>query len=224
MPDPTKFKKKDQWMNACMHQMVKVEGKPQDEAVAVCLDLWRTKDKKTKKKTKNMKKADEVPMSVSDYLRDLAESVIYKFSEEPVEKEEATKPEAKGFFDADISKTTKANKNFREVLYTGKNSQMVLMSLKPGQDIGDEVHDVDQFFRVEEGKGDVIINDSTYKIKDDSAIIVPAGAKHNFINTGKKALKLYSIYSPPHHESGIIHTTKDEAIKDSEEFDGRTSE
>jgi len=330
MPDPKTFKDKDEWMGACMHQVSKVEGKPHEQSVAVCLDIWRNKDKKKSKK------------AAYDYLRDLATSIIYKYSEEekdlteskqgswdegpgrplrymlernglPVEgideailnkklykhkyngyfwggvpdpgepdivldlaanrsdkktkleityyknkaktkdfelvdkvwkdvgykggkvdrlgseesaKEpsEATFPDAKGFFDKDISKTTKANDNFRKVLYTAKNSQLVLMSLKPGEDIGVEVHTVDQFFRIEEGEGEAIINDSEYKIGDDSTVIVPAGAKHNFINTGKKDLKLYSIYSPPHHADGTIHETKADAIAAKEEFDGKTTE
>lgn len=114
----------------------------------------------------------------------------------------------------DIETDTIDNSNFRKVLYTGENSQLVLMSLKPGEDIGKEVHkDVDQFFRIDAGSGEVIISGKTHKVKDGSAFIVPAGAEHNVINNGSKDLKLYSIYSPPQHPDGTIHKTKDEAMK-----------
>jgi mannose-6-phosphate isomerase-like protein (cupin superfamily) len=130
----------------------------------------------------------------------------------------------KGFV-VDIETDTKQNDNFRKVLYTGKNSQLVLMSLKPGEDIGEEVHkDTDQFFRVDAGSGKVIINGNETEIKNGSAIVIPQGAKHNVINTGKENLKLYSIYSPPHHADGTIHKTKEEAKSDKEHFDGKTTE
>jgi mannose-6-phosphate isomerase-like protein (cupin superfamily) len=130
----------------------------------------------------------------------------------------------KGFI-TDIEKDTVANKNFRKVLYTGKNSQLVLMSLKPGEDIGEEVHDdTDQFFRVDAGSGKVVINGMETKIKDGYAVVVPQGAKHNVINTGKEDLKLYSIYSPSHHAEGTIHRTKEEAESSDEHFDGKTTE
>ena len=98
------------------------------------------------------------------------------------------------------------------------------MSLKPGEDIGDEVHGVDQFFRFESGTGEAIINGNRYPVKDGSSIIVPANAKHNIKNTGNEDLKLYSIYSPPHHEDGTMHGTKEIAMKDDEEFEGKTTE
>jgi mannose-6-phosphate isomerase-like protein (cupin superfamily) len=124
-----------------------------------------------------------------------------------------------------IEKETLDNNNFRKVLYTGENTQLVLMALKPGEDIGEEAHkNVDQFFRVEAGNGKAIINGYEYKIKDGSSIVVPAGSKHNFINTGKDELKLYSLYSPPHHKDGIIHKTKKIALEDKEHFDGGTTE
>jgi mannose-6-phosphate isomerase-like protein (cupin superfamily) len=130
----------------------------------------------------------------------------------------------KGFV-SDIEKDTIDNINFRKVLYTGQHSQLVLMSLKPKEDIGEEIHDVDQFFRIESGKGLVVINDKETLIKNGSAIVVPAGAQHNVINrSDKDDLKLYSIYSPPHHKNGTIHKTKDDAEKDTEHFDGVTSE
>jgi mannose-6-phosphate isomerase-like protein (cupin superfamily) len=136
-------------------------------------------------------------------------------------KTEASK--LKGFV-TDIEKDTVDNNNFRKVLYTGKNSQLVLMSLKPEEEIGEEVHeDTDQFFRVDDGEGVVVINGHETKIKNGSAIVVPQGAKHNVI-AGKKELKIYSIYSPPHHEDGTIHKTKEEAEASEEEFDGKTTE
>lgn len=130
----------------------------------------------------------------------------------------------KGFI-IDIEKSTVDNNNFRKVLYTGKNSQLVLMSLKPGEEIGEEVHkDTDQFFRLESGSGKVVINDKETKIKDGFAIVIPQGAKHNVINTGKDALKLYTVYSPAHHRDGVVHKTKEEAESDKEHFDGKTTE
>ncbi len=125
----------------------------------------------------------------------------------------------------DIEDATKENDNFRKVLYTAKYSQLVLMSLKPGEEIGAEVHDDrDQFFRFEKGEGKVVIDGSEYEIKKDYAVIVPAGAHHNIINTGDEDLKLYTIYSPPQHLDGITRSTKEEATAAEEHFDGKTSE
>jgi len=130
----------------------------------------------------------------------------------------------KGFVD-DIEGLTDKNKDFRRVLYTGKHVQLVLMSIRKGDEIGEEVHeDRDQFFRVESGKGAVVIDDETTKIRAGDGIIVPAGAKHNVINTGKKRLKLYTIYGPPEHKDGIVEKTKEEAEKTEEHFDGTTTE
>ncbi|MEK7499353.1 MAG: cupin domain-containing protein [Patescibacteria group bacterium] len=123
-----------------------------------------------------------------------------------------------------IEKLSLENDNFRKVLYTDKNSQLVLMSLLAGEDIGEEVHDVDQFLRVEKGTGTTILNDISHDITDGSVIIVPAGVKHNIINTGADSMKLYSLYMPPHHRDGVVHTTKAEAEADTEHFDGKTSE
>ena len=125
-----------------------------------------------------------------------------------------------------IEKDTRENTNFRKVLYTGKNSQLVLMNLKPLEEIGMEVHkDRDQFFRFEEGEGKVVIDGVEHNVKDGDAVIVPAGAKHNIINTSKKLeLKLYTIYSPPEHQDGIIRKTKADAMASEEEFDGKTTE
>lgn len=125
-----------------------------------------------------------------------------------------------------IEQLTLANEDFRRVLYTGAHSQLVLMSLAPGEEIGLETHDDgDQFFRFEKGEGKVIINDTTYVVGDGDAVIVPAGAQHNVINTSAtEPLKLYTIYSPPHHKDGVQRATKVEAIADGPEFDGVTTE
>ena len=126
----------------------------------------------------------------------------------------------------DIGQATNENNNFRQVVYTAKYCQLVLMSLKPGEDIGEEVHDdVDQFFRFEEGEGKVVLDGVEHEIKSECAVVVPAGTRHNVINTsGSVSLKLYTIYSPPHHRDGVIHATKEEAESDSEHFDGKTTE
>jgi mannose-6-phosphate isomerase-like protein (cupin superfamily) len=130
----------------------------------------------------------------------------------------------KGFV-ADIEDLTEENTDFRHVLYTGKNLQLVLMAIKPGEEIGEEVHeDRDQFFRVEKGKGEVLIDGNRSKIKSDDAIIVPAGARHNIVNTGGKPLQLYTLYAPPEHRDGTVHVTKADAEAAEEHFDGKTSE
>ncbi len=130
----------------------------------------------------------------------------------------------KGFVQ-NIEKLTEDNAHFRRVLYTGKNLQLVLMTLKPGEEIGAEVHEGhDQFFRFEEGAGEVVIDGKTTKIQADDGVIVPAGARHNVINTGKEPLKLYTIYGPPEHRDGVVHKTKAEADASEEHFDGKTSE
>lgn len=129
-------------------------------------------------------------------------------------------------YNANIEKDTIENTNFRKVLYTGKHSQLVLMSLKPNEDIGMEVHEEnDQFFRFEKGEGKCIIDGNEYALADGSVIIVPAGAEHNIINTSStEDLKLYTIYSPAHHKDGIVRATKEEAEKNEEDFDGVTTE
>lgn len=130
----------------------------------------------------------------------------------------------KGFV-ADIEKLTEENSDFRRVLYTGKNLQLVLMALQPGEEIGEEVHDDrDQFFRVEKGKGEVRIDGNRSTIKSDDAIIVPAGARHNVVNTGDKPLRLYTLYAPPEHREGTVHVTKADAEAAEEHFDGKTTE
>jgi mannose-6-phosphate isomerase-like protein (cupin superfamily) len=129
-------------------------------------------------------------------------------------------------FSANIEKATLQNDNFRKVLYTGKHSQLVLMCLKPKEEIGMEVHaGNDQFFRFEQGQGKCIIDGNEYELKDGSAIVVPAGARHNILNTSAtESLKLYTIYSPAHHKDGIVRTTKAEAESNEAEFDGITTE
>lgn len=129
-------------------------------------------------------------------------------------------------FHTNIEVDTLENTNFRKVLYTGKHSQLVLMSLKPGEEIGMEVHtDSDQFFRFEKGEGKCIIDGNEYELKDGDVIIVPAGAEHNVINTSSSEnLQLYTLYSPAHHKDGVVRATKEEAEANSPEFDGVTSE
>jgi len=129
-------------------------------------------------------------------------------------------------FNANIEKDTLENKNFRKVLYTGKHSQLVLMSLLPKEEIGMEVHnDNDQFFRFEAGQGKVVIDGNEYEVSNGTAIVVPAGAEHNVINISDvDNLKLYTIYSPAHHKDGIVRATKEEAETNGEEFDGKTTE
>jgi mannose-6-phosphate isomerase-like protein (cupin superfamily) len=129
-------------------------------------------------------------------------------------------------FKSNIERDALKNKNFRKVLYTGEHMQLVLMSLKAGEDIGEEVHrDNDQFFRFEGGTGKVVIDGNKYLVKNGDVIIVPAGAKHNVINTNSKAeLKIYTIYAPPHHKDGVVQATKEDAEKNSPEFDGKTTE
>lgn len=128
-------------------------------------------------------------------------------------------------FETDIERETLDNDNFRKVLYTGENLQLVLMTLKPGEEIGQEVHNEnDQFFRFEAGAGKCIINDYEYDVKDGTGLIIPAGSEHNIINTGSKALQMYTIYSPPHHKEGTLFATKEEAEEMGEDFNGKTTE
>jgi mannose-6-phosphate isomerase-like protein (cupin superfamily) len=126
---------------------------------------------------------------------------------------------------SDIEKRTVENGDFRRVLYTGKNLQLVLMAIPPGGEIGEEVHDDgDQFLRIESGKGEVLIDGKTTPVEDDFAIVVPAGARHNVRNTGKEPLKLYTVYAPPEHVDGTVHRSKAEADASHEHFDGKTTE
>ncbi len=116
------------------------------------------------------------------------------------------------------------NDKFRQVLYTAKNCQLVLMALKPNEDIGMEIHKLDQFFRVEAGSGEVILDGVHTPISNGFAIVVPAGTQHNVVNTGAVPMKLYTLYAPPNHRDGVVHLTRADAMQDKEHFDGKTSE
>jgi mannose-6-phosphate isomerase-like protein (cupin superfamily) len=129
----------------------------------------------------------------------------------------------KGFV-KNIETIAVANGDFRQVLYTAKNCQLVVMVLKPGEEIGAEVHKLDQFFRVEEGEGEAVLDGMRSKINAGFAVLVPAGTNHNIINTSKLPLKLYTLYSPPNHRDGVVHHTRADAEKDTEHFDGKTTE
>jgi len=130
----------------------------------------------------------------------------------------------KGFV-GNIEKMSIENDNFRKVLYTAKNCQLVLMSLAPGEDIGEEVHELDQFLRVESGNGKAVLDDVEHAIGDGSAIVVPAGTKHNIMNTSPDSpMKLYTLYAPPEHMDGVVRRTKAEAMANEEHFDGKTTE
>jgi mannose-6-phosphate isomerase-like protein (cupin superfamily) len=207
MPSPAKYpgteKGYKKYLKDCLHQTLHMERKSPAQSQAICLNRWREEHG-----PKHPGKAKRVG-SIAGFLRDLASKL-------PADK-------VKGF-STDIEKDTIDNTNFRKVLYTGKNSQLVLMSLKPGEDIGEEKHDVDQFFRIEKGTGKVVINGTEHPVKDGSAVVIPANSMHNVINTGDGPLAVYSIYSPPHHKSGTIHVTKEDAQKADEHFDGETTE
>ena len=125
---------------------------------------------------------------------------------------------------ADIEKETEKNENFQKVLYTSRKMQLVVMSIGKDEEIGEEIHDVDQFICVEEGRGIMVLNNQEHEVKDDYAVLIPAGVRHNLINTGEKPLKLYTLYSPPEHRDNTIHTTREDAIEDEEHFNGKTTE
>ena len=132
----------------------------------------------------------------------------------------------KGYVD-NIERVTVANEDFRRVLYTGKNLQLVLMTLPAGCDIGEEVHeDRDQFFRIEEGQGTIYIDGQANRVENDFGVIVPAGARHNVVNDGDAPLRLYTIYGPPEHRDGVVHPTKEQAERDhdNDHWDGETTE
>ena len=121
-----------------------------------------------------------------------------------------------------IEAATKENTDYRRVLYTAKHSQLVLMSLEPGVEIGMEVHELDQFIRIEEGEGQAILDGETHEIKADDALVIPEGTEHNIVNTGSVPMKLYTVYSPPEHKDGIVEATKADEVE--EHFDGATTE
>lgn len=127
----------------------------------------------------------------------------------------------KGYI-ANIEKETLENTDYRRVLYTAKNSQLVLMNIQPGDEIGEEIHDLDQFIRLEQGSGKVTIDGTETEIEADWAVVIPAGTRHNVVNTGSEEMKLYSIYSPPEHKDGIVEATKADEFE--EHFDGVTTE
>jgi mannose-6-phosphate isomerase-like protein (cupin superfamily) len=129
----------------------------------------------------------------------------------------------KGFV-GNIEQATLENTDFRRVLYTAKHSQLVVMSLKPGEEIGEEVHQLDQFIRLEAGQADVILDGVTHAVTAEGAVVIPQGVRHNVRNTGSEDLKLYTIYSPPEHRDGVVHPTPQDAHADSEHFDGTTTE
>jgi len=127
-------------------------------------------------------------------------------------------------FVQDIESLAVKNDDFRQVIYTAKYSQLVLMALKPKEDIGAEVHKLDQFFRVEEGSGEAVLDGVRTTIREGFAVVVPAGTNHNIINTGSVPMKLYTLYSPPNHRDGVVHHTRADAVADNEHFDGKTTE
>jgi mannose-6-phosphate isomerase-like protein (cupin superfamily) len=129
----------------------------------------------------------------------------------------------KGFVQ-DIEGLAAGNEEFRRVLYTAQHCQLVLMALKPGEEIGAEVHTVDQFFRVEEGTGEAVLEGVPTAIGPGFAVVVPAGTNHNIINTGSVSLKLYTLYAPPNHRDGVVHHTRQDGEADTEHFDGKTTE
>ena len=130
----------------------------------------------------------------------------------------------KGFV-TNIEAETLKNEDFRRVLYTAQNCQLVVMCIPPNGDIGEEVHDVDQFIRIEKGEGQSILNGSPRDLTDGSVVVIPAGVKHNIKNTSaSEPLKLYSLYAPPHHRDGVVHRTKEDAERDTEHFDGKTTD
>jgi mannose-6-phosphate isomerase-like protein (cupin superfamily) len=128
----------------------------------------------------------------------------------------------KGFVQ-NIEEISVKNEYFRQVLYTAKNCQLVIMALKPGEDIGMEVHKLDQFFRVEEGKGVAVLDGVRTEISSGFAVLVPAGTNHNIINSGTDSMKLYTLYAPPNHRDGVVHRTRADAEADNEHFDGKTT-
>jgi mannose-6-phosphate isomerase-like protein (cupin superfamily) len=128
-------------------------------------------------------------------------------------------------YKTNIEKDTLDNNNFRKVLYTSKHVQLVLMTLRPGEEIGEEIHNEnDQFFRIEGGHGKCIIDGHEYDISDGDAIVIPTGSKHNIVNIDKTDLRMYTLYAPPHHKDGILRPTKREAEENEAEFDGKTTE
>jgi mannose-6-phosphate isomerase-like protein (cupin superfamily) len=129
----------------------------------------------------------------------------------------------KGFVE-NIEDLATTNDDFRQVLYTARHCQLVIMALKPDEEIGEEVHQLDQFFRIEEGMGEAVLDSVRTEIRAGYAVVVPAGTTHNIINTGRTPLRLYTVYAPPNHRDGVIHHDRAEAEADHEHFDGKTTE
>jgi len=127
-------------------------------------------------------------------------------------------------FVQDIEDVAVKNEAFRRVLYTARNCQLVVMALRPKEDIGAEVHELDQFFRVEEGTGEAVLDGVRTPVRAGFAVLVPAGTNHNIINTGDAPLKLYTLYAPPNHRDGVVHQTRADAESDTEHFDDKTTE
>jgi mannose-6-phosphate isomerase-like protein (cupin superfamily) len=142
---------------------------------------------------------------------------------ESVESQTSRGIAMKGFVQ-NIEDLASRNDEFRKVLYTAKSCQLVLMTLKPQEEIGAEVHQLDQFFRVEEGRGEAVLDGVRTPIRAGFAVLVPAGSRHNIVNTGSEPLKLYTLYAPPNHRDGVVHHTRTDAESDTEHFDGKTSE
>jgi mannose-6-phosphate isomerase-like protein (cupin superfamily) len=138
-------------------------------------------------------------------------------------KDQMTGGVMKGYIES-IENIAIENEDFRRVVYTAKNCQLVVMALKPKEEIGAEVHKLDQFFRVEQGSGEAVLDGVRTAIEAGFAVLVPAGARHNIINTGCKPLKLYTLYAPPNHRDGVVHATRSDAEADTEAFDGKTTE
>ena len=133
--------------------------------------------------------------------------------------------QSKNGYTSNIEEAALANENFRKVLYTAEHSQLVLMSLLPNEDIGAEVHKLDQFIRCESGRGKAVLNGIEHDFNDGFVVLVPAGTRHNIVNTSSdKPMKLYTVYAPPNHRDGVIHKTKADATSDKEHFDGKTTE
>jgi len=156
-------------------------------------------------------------------MKFVKESLNEWFVEDP-QVDGEPEPRSKSGFHSNIEEDTLENEDFRRVLYTGENMQLVVMTLQEGEEIGVETHENDQFFRFEEGTGKCIVSNAEYEVEDGDAVIIPAGSEHNIMNTGQGPLKMYTLYAPPHHQDGITHTTKEEAENSDEEFDGETTE
>ncbi len=129
----------------------------------------------------------------------------------------------KGYI-TNIEEKTIANENFREVLHTNDHIQLVVMSLLPNEDIGEEVHELDQFIRVEKGEGKAVLDGVEHRVKDGSVVIIAQGTRHNIVNTSStEPMKLYTLYAPPDHKDGLVNATKADAIANDIPFDGVTS-